>query len=95
MAALATLPMCVVDAFASRAFSGNPAAVVDFGDAAFLPDAVLQAIARENNLAETAFVRRSSGAACDRIHATKEVKGSEPGGPTHSLIKHKQNLVDI
>ena len=59
MAGLETrhLPMCVVDAFASRAFSGNPAAVVDFGDAAFLPDAVLQAIARENNLAETAFVR--------------------------------------
>lgn len=58
MAGLVTLPMCVVDAFASRAFSGNPAAVVDFGDAAFLADAVLQAIARENNLAETAFVRR-------------------------------------
>ena len=69
MAALATLPMCVVDAFASRAFSGNPAAVVDFGDAAFLLDAVLQAIARENNLAETAFVRRSSGAAAPaRFH---------------------------
>jgi len=67
--ALATLPMSVVDAFASRAFSGNPAAVVDFGDAAFLPDAVLQAIARENNLAETAFVRRSSGAAAPaRFH---------------------------
>ena len=61
MASLATLPMCVVDAFAARAFSGNPAAVVDFGDAPFLPDGVLQAIARENNLAETAFVRRSSG----------------------------------
>ena len=59
---LATLPMCVVDAFASRAFSGNPAAVVDFGAADFLPDSVLQAIARENNLAETAFVRRVAGA---------------------------------
>ena len=54
------LPISVVDAFASRAFRGNPAAVVDFGEAPFLPDAVLQAIARENNLAETAFVRTST-----------------------------------
>ena len=61
-APLVRLPIAVVDAFAAGAFRGNPAAVVDFGDAAFLPDAVLQAIARENNLAETAFVRRVAGA---------------------------------
>jgi predicted PhzF superfamily epimerase YddE/YHI9 len=62
MAAASTvsLPIAVVDAFASAAFRGNPAAVVDFGRGAFLPDAVLQAIAKENNLAETAFVRLSS-----------------------------------
>lgn len=42
-----------VDAFASRVFAGNPAAVVPLD--AWLPDATLQAIATENNLSETAF----------------------------------------
>lgn len=43
-----------VDAFASRLFSGNPAAVVVLDR--FLPDTILQTIAAENNLAETAFL---------------------------------------
>ena len=42
-----------VDAFADRPFAGNPAAVCPLE--AWLPDATLQAIAAENNLAETAF----------------------------------------
>ncbi|MCA9626956.1 MAG: PhzF family phenazine biosynthesis protein [Myxococcales bacterium] len=42
-----------VDAFASRAFEGNPAAVCILD--AWLPDSLMQAIAAENNLAETAF----------------------------------------
>lgn len=42
-----------VDAFASRAFEGNPAAVCPL--AGWLDDALMQAIAEENNLAETAF----------------------------------------
>jgi predicted PhzF superfamily epimerase YddE/YHI9 len=42
-----------VDAFTSRVFGGNPAAVVPLD--AWLPDATLQAIALENNLSETAF----------------------------------------
>ena len=42
-----------VDAFADRPFTGNPAAVVPLEQ--WLPDATLQAIAEENNLAETAF----------------------------------------
>lgn len=44
-----------VDAFASEIFKGNPAAVVPLGD--WLPDDVLQNIALENNLSETAFYR--------------------------------------
>ena len=48
------LPMYQVDAFTDRLFAGNPAAVVLMEK--WLPDAVLQAIAAENNLAETAFV---------------------------------------
>lgn len=43
-----------VDAFTSRLFGGNPAAVVPLDD--WLPDDVLSAIAAENNLSETAFV---------------------------------------
>lgn len=42
-----------VDAFADRVFAGNPAAIVPLD--AWLPDAAMQAIAAENNLAETAF----------------------------------------
>ncbi len=42
-----------VDAFADKIFSGNPAAVCPL--LAWLPDQVMQNIAMENNLAETAF----------------------------------------
>ena len=42
-----------VDAFASELFAGNPAAVCILEK--WLPDALMQAIAAENNLAETAF----------------------------------------
>jgi PhzF family phenazine biosynthesis protein len=48
------LPLYQVDAFTSRIFGGNPAAVVLLDD--WLPDSALAAIAAENNLAETAFV---------------------------------------
>lgn len=48
------LPLYQIDAFTSRLFSGNPAAVVLLD--AWLPDTTLAAIAAENNLAETAFV---------------------------------------
>lgn len=47
------LPIYQIDAFASRVFGGNPAAVVPLES--WLPDDVMQAIAAENNLAETAF----------------------------------------
>jgi len=48
------LPLYQVDAFTRRMFGGNPAAIVLLDD--WLPDETLQAIAAENNLAETAFV---------------------------------------
>ncbi|HVJ42525.1 MAG TPA: PhzF family phenazine biosynthesis protein [Dongiaceae bacterium] len=47
------LPIYQIDAFTDRAFAGNPAAVMPLD--AWLPDAVMQKIAAENNLAETAF----------------------------------------
>ena len=42
-----------IDAFAARPFEGNPAAIVPLP--AWLPDALMQAMALENNLSETAF----------------------------------------
>jgi predicted PhzF superfamily epimerase YddE/YHI9 len=51
------IPLWQVDAFANRPFTGNPAAVCPLEQ--WLPDAVMQAIAAENNVSETAFfVRR-------------------------------------
>lgn len=48
------IPIYQVDAFASRVFAGNPAAVCPLES--WLPDPVMQAIAAENNLSETAFL---------------------------------------
>ena len=50
------LPQFVINAFTidDQPFTGNPAAVVPLD--AWLPDATLQAVAEQNNLAETAFV---------------------------------------
>jgi PhzF family phenazine biosynthesis protein len=42
-----------IDAFASKLFEGNPAAVCPLE--AWLPDDLMQSIAQENNLSETAF----------------------------------------
>ena len=47
------IPQYIVDAFADRPFSGNPAAVCRLES--WLPDEMLQSIALENNLSETAF----------------------------------------
>jgi predicted PhzF superfamily epimerase YddE/YHI9 len=50
------IPLYQVDAFTNRLFAGNPAAVCPLEE--WLPDALLQAIAAENNLSETAFFLR-------------------------------------
>lgn len=47
------IPLYIVDAFTSTLFRGNPAAVCPLDS--WLPDALMQDIAAENNLAETAF----------------------------------------
>ena len=46
----------VVDAFADAVFQGNPAGVCLLEED--LPDQLMQRIAAENNLSETAFLRR-------------------------------------
>ena len=55
-----TLPIYQVDAFADRPFAGNPAAVCPLE--APIPEALMQEIAAENNLSETAFVLRDGNA---------------------------------
>jgi len=50
----ARVPFYLVDAFAERPFSGNPAAVVPLRS--WLPDALMQRMAAEHNLSETAFL---------------------------------------
>jgi PhzF family phenazine biosynthesis protein len=53
------IPIYQVDAFTSRLFAGNPAAVCPLDR--WLDDALMQAIAAENNLAETAFFVAQAG----------------------------------
>jgi PhzF family phenazine biosynthesis protein len=52
-------PIYQVDAFASRRFTGNPAAVMPMKR--FISDAMMLAIAAENNLSETAFLVPEGG----------------------------------
>jgi PhzF family phenazine biosynthesis protein len=48
------IPIYQVDAFSHQLFKGNPAAVCPLTE--WLPDELMQNIAQENNLAETAFI---------------------------------------
>ena len=56
-------PFFQVDAFADRPLTGNPAAVMPLER--WLDDALMQAIAAENNLSETAFTVPSEGGEAD------------------------------
>lgn len=60
---MTSLPFFQVDAFADRPLAGNPAAVMPLDK--WLDDAVMQAIAAENNLSETAFTVPSESADAD------------------------------
>lgn len=53
------IPIYQVDAFSGAVFAGNPAAVCPLEE--WLPDETLQAIAAENNLAETAYFVPNGG----------------------------------
>ena len=53
------IPIYQVDAFTSEVFSGNPAAVCIIEE--WLDDSIMQSIALENNLSETAFIVQRDG----------------------------------
>lgn len=55
-----TLPIYQVDAFTDKVFGGNPAAVVPLQD--WIEDNLMQKIALENNLSETAFFVKTDDA---------------------------------
>jgi predicted PhzF superfamily epimerase YddE/YHI9 len=57
------LPIYWIDAFTDRPFGGNPAAVIPLGS--WLEDALLQRIANENGLSETAYFVRTGPARAD------------------------------
>jgi PhzF family phenazine biosynthesis protein len=58
-----SLPFFQVDAFADKPLTGNPAAVIPLER--WLDDALMQAIAAENNLSETAFTVPSESGDAD------------------------------
>ena len=60
---MTSFPFFQVDAFADRPLTGNPAAVMPLER--WLDDALMQGIAAENNLSETAFTVPSAGQESD------------------------------
>lgn len=84
-----TIPIYQVDAFAEKVFAGNPAAVMPLDD--WLDEQVLQDIAMENNLSETAFmVKVDSGYELRWFTPTVEVDlcGHATLAAAHVLFEH-------
>ena len=85
-----TIPFWHVDAFASSAFGGNPAGVCLLDR--WLQPALMQRIAAENNMPETAFVMLA-GSACELRWFTPTVEMDLCGHATlaagHVLFHHR------
>lgn len=79
-----------VDAFTEKVFSGNPAAIVPLDQ--WLAKDVMQQIAAENNLSETAFFKKKSDGSFDIRWFTPETEVNLCGHATlasaHVLFKH-------
>lgn len=86
---MSQLPFYWIDAFTDSRFGGNPCAVVLDSDA-MTPDQ-MQTLAREINLSETAFVRKSSLADFGARYFTPQEELPFAGHPTvasiHALIQ--------
>ena len=82
-------PFMQVDAFTNQRLAGNPCAVLF--DADSLTDEAMLAIAREMNLAETAFVMRSDKADFRARYFTPALEIPLAGHPTiatvHALVE--------
>jgi trans-2,3-dihydro-3-hydroxyanthranilate isomerase len=77
-------PMMLVDAFTERPLTGNACAVVFETDG--MDEATMQAVAREFNLSETAFVRRSRVADVAARYFTPAEEIPLAGHPTIATI---------
>lgn len=89
------IPIYIVDSFTNRLFAGNPAAVCPLQD--WLDDALLQSIAAENNLSETAFyVRASEGYALRWFTPTVEVDlcGHATLASAHIILRQDGTVKD-
>jgi PhzF family phenazine biosynthesis protein len=83
------VPIYQVDAFSSKLFGGNPAAVCPLDE--WLPDATLQSIAAENNLAETAFYIKKNG----KYHLRWFTPGVEVDLCGHATLATAYIMMDI
>ena len=75
-----TYPFMQVDAFTDKPMSGNPCAVIFDTDA--MDEVTMQAIAREMNLSETSFVRKSAKADFGARYFTPAAEIPLAGHPT-------------
>jgi len=73
-------PIYTVDAFTEKVFGGNPAACCPLDE--FLPTDIMQKLANENNLSETAFFVKKPGGSYDLRWFTPEVEMDLAGHPT-------------
>ena len=83
------LPLYQVDAFTDRLFGGNPAAICPLDN--WLPDEIMQSIAAENNLAETAFfIPQGGGYALRWFTPTVEMPlcGHATLASAHTIFKY-------
>ena len=89
------IPLFQVDAFSDKTFGGNPAAVCVLNE--WLSDEVLQAIAEENNLSETAFLVGQQGQYELRWftpEAEVDLCGHATLAASHVLFKHLSEQAD-
>jgi PhzF family phenazine biosynthesis protein len=78
-----------VDAFSSKLFGGNPAAICPLDH--WLPDATLQSIAAENNVSETAYYVRKNG----NFHIRWFTPGVEVDLCGHATLASAHVIMDI
>ncbi|MEO1100795.1 MAG: PhzF family phenazine biosynthesis protein [Pseudomonadota bacterium] len=87
-----TLPFLQIDAFASKAFEGNQACVMPLSNWS-LTDEMLQAIAAENNVSETAYIVQTAENVWDLRWFTPAVEVPLCGHATlaaaHALFHHE------
>ena len=81
---MSKFPFVQVDAFTTKPLHGNPCAVIF--DADELDDATMLAIAKENNLSETSFVRKSTVADVGARYFTTAEEIPLAGHPTIATI---------